>query len=473
MSPGVVGIEVGDLGEALEHCRPALAGLEGASLLITGGTGFFGTWLVALLAHARQRLGVRLDIAILTRDPERFEDAQPWLATQPFVRLIRGDVRFFEFPKGRFTHVVHAATDTSAAADRDPAALMDSIVGGTRRVLEFAVATGVTRLLYVSSGAVYGPQPQEMDRVDETYLGACDPLDPRSAYGQAKRLAEQMCICAAKGTAIEPVIARAFAFVGPGLPFDGHFAIGNFIRDAVRGKTISAAGDGTPLRAYLYAGDLAAWLVSLLVRGTPMSAYNVGSDQAVSIGELAHRVAGLLPSAAGVETTGRADTGAPRSRYVPSIDKARRELSLDVWTPLDEAIRRTAKQARLTVLAPSRRTGAREHSDHEHGHRLTFVIDIDGVVASLVPGNDYAEAEPLTATIAAINRLHAAGHRIIMFTARGSATGLDWSAVTRAQLGRWGLRYHDLRFGKPAADFYVDDRLMSIAALAAFARDEA
>ena len=90
-----------------------------------------------------------------------------------------------------------------------------------------------------------------------------------------------------------------------------------------------------------------------------------------------------------------------------------------------------------------------------------------------MPGNDYAEAEPLTATIAAINKLHAKGHRIVMFTARGSATGLDWSTVTRAQLDRWGLRYHDLKFGKPAADFYVDDRLLSIAALAAFARDEA
>ena len=468
MSSNVTGIEDRDLDEALEHCRAPLAGLDGASLLITGGTGFFGTWLVALLAHARQKLDVTLDIAILTRDPERFEDEQTWLATRPFISLIRGDVRFFEFPKGRFTHIVHAATDTSAAADRDPAALMDSIVGGTRRVLEFAAATGVTRLLYVSSGAIYGPQPQGVERIDETCLGACDPLDPRSAYGQAKRLAEQMCVCAAKGTAIEPVIARAFAFVGPGLPLDGHFAIGNFIGDAVRGQAISVIGDGTPLRSYLYAGDLAAWLVTLLVAGAPGTAYNVGSDQVIAVGELARRIAGLLPGAAGVEMKGRAADGAPRSCYVPSIDKARRELSLDVWTPLDEAICRTAKRARAAT--PTR---ARPSSANEHGDRLTFVIDIDGVVASLVPGNDYAEAEPLEATIAAINRLHAAGHRVIMFTARGSATGLDWSAVTRAQLDRWGLRYHDLRFGKPAADFYVDDRLMSIAALASFSREKA
>ena len=468
MSTGATGLEERDLDEALAHCRSALTVLDGASILVTGGTGFFGTWLVALLAHARHHLDLKLEIAILTRDPERFEGAQPWLTAQPFIRLIRGDVRFFEFPKGRFTHIVHAATDTSTAADRDAAALIDSIVGGTRRVLEFAAATGVTRLLYLSSGAIYGSQPQAMDRIDEAYGGACDSLDPRSAYGQAKRLAEQMCVCAAEGTAIEPVIARAFAFVGPGLPLDGHFAIGNFIRHAVQGQTITVAGDGTPLRSYLYAGDLAAWLVILLVRGAPGNAYNVGSDQAICIGDLASRVAGLVPGARGVEVRSRAETGAPRSRYIPSIDKARRELSLDVWTPLDEAIHRTARQA---AVAPPR-LAIRMHAN-EHGERLTFVVDVDGVVASLVPGNDYAKAEPLTATIAAINKMHARGHRIIMFTARGSATGIDWSDVTRAQLDRWGLRYHDLQFGKPAADYYIDDRLLSIAALTAMARDEA
>ena len=103
------------------------------------------------------------------------------------------------------------------------------------------------------------------------------------------------------------------------------------------------------------------------------------------------------------------------------------------------------------------------------GFRQPIVVDVDGVVASLTPGNDYNLAEPLAQTIEAINRLHAQGHRIVMFTARGSATGLDWRAVTEAQFARWGLRYHELHFGKPAGDYYVDDRLISIAALQALA----
>jgi CMP-N,N'-diacetyllegionaminic acid synthase len=95
----------------------------------------------------------------------------------------------------------------------------------------------------------------------------------------------------------------------------------------------------------------------------------------------------------------------------------------------------------------------------------TFVFDVDGVVATLEPDNDYARARPFLPAIAAVNRLHAAGNRILIHTARGSQTGVDWTDLTREQLRRWGVRYDELRFGKPAADYYVDDRTMSLATL--------
>ena len=96
----------------------------------------------------------------------------------------------------------------------------------------------------------------------------------------------------------------------------------------------------------------------------------------------------------------------------------------------------------------------------------TFVIDIDGVIATLVPENDYSHAAPISENIRRINRLHVAGNRVILFTARGFVTGKDWSETTRRQLSEWGVMYDDLRFGKPAADFYVDDRMLSLAELA-------
>lgn len=97
----------------------------------------------------------------------------------------------------------------------------------------------------------------------------------------------------------------------------------------------------------------------------------------------------------------------------------------------------------------------------------TFVIDIDGVIASITPGNDYKQAGPLRENIARINRLFDAGNRIVLLTARGYVTKIDWAETTRRQLAEWGVRHHELHFGKPAADFYVDDKMISLAELAA------
>lgn len=91
-----------------------------------------------------------------------------------------------------------------------------------------------------------------------------------------------------------------------------------------------------------------------------------------------------------------------------------------------------------------------------------FCVDIDGVIATLVPGNDYNMAGPRQQTIDAINRFYDAGHTIILFTARGTMTGIDWREVTERQMREWGVCYHELHFGKPAADHYIDDRNLSI-----------
>lgn len=99
----------------------------------------------------------------------------------------------------------------------------------------------------------------------------------------------------------------------------------------------------------------------------------------------------------------------------------------------------------------------------------TFVIDVDGVVATLTPGNDYRLCRPIDEVIAAINNLYDRGHHIVMLTARGTKTGLDWQEVTREQFRQWGLKYHELHFGKPAADYYVDDRMLNIEMLCAMA----
>lgn len=331
-----------DLDHILHHTRELWAELRDQRLFITGGTGFFGCWLLESFAWANDRLDLHASATVLTRNPQAFQRKAPHLASHPAVCLQMGDVRSFGFPAGRFSHIIHAATESSARLNgENPLLMLDTIVEGTRRTLEFARQCGAQKFLLTSSGAVYGRQPPEMTHIPEDYVGAPDPTDPRAAYGEGKRVAELLCVLYAKQYGLEAKIARCFAFVGPHLPLDVHFAIGNFIRDGMQGGPIQVMGDGTPHRSYLYAADLAIWLWTILLRGETCRPYNVGSEEDLTIRELAFTVAQLCRSPVKVHIAKQALPGQLAERYVPSTQRSQAELQLKQRIDLSESIGRT------------------------------------------------------------------------------------------------------------------------------------
>ena len=332
-----------DLDHILDHTRELWEELRGERIFITGGTGFFGCWLLESFIWANQRLKLNARATVLTRSPQKFRVKAPHLAGASSITFYQGDVRDFSFPEGSFPFMIHAATESSTRLNEEqPLVMLDTIVQGTRRVLDFTTACGTKKLLFTSSGAVYGRQPPELSHIPEDYLGAPDPMDPGSAYGLGKRTAENLCAVYARQYGIETKIARCFAFVGPYLPLDAHFAIGNFIRDALNGGPIIVKGDGTPYRSYLYAADLAIWLWTILFKGETCRPYNVGSEEAVSISDLA-KVISLINSffVSRVVIENR-HTSTPHSqRYVPQVSRAETDLQLSQTITLKMAIKRT------------------------------------------------------------------------------------------------------------------------------------
>ena len=331
-----------DLDHILDHTRDLWDELRGQRIFITGGTGFFGCWLLESFTWAVEQLGLDTQAFVLTRSPDAFHQKAPHLAGHRSVTLVQGDIRNFEFPEGKFSHVIHAATESSAKLNAEnPLLMLDTIVEGTRHTLDFAASHETKKLLLTSSGAVYGKQPPNMTHIPEDYLGAPDTMDPNSAYGHGKRLAEFLCAQYSRQYGFETKIARCFAFVGPYLPLDAHFAIGNFIRDAMNGGPIIVKGDGTPYRSYLYAADLAIWLWTILIKGETCRPYNTGSGKDFSISELAYQIVSIIGSNLDVEILRRPQEGKVPDRYVPSTNIANQELGLNALISLRDGISRT------------------------------------------------------------------------------------------------------------------------------------
>ncbi len=345
-----------DLEHIQAHAAPDLwEPLRGQAVFLTGGTGFFGWWLLESFAHVNRALDLNAHVTVLTRDPAKFRQRAPHLAADPAIRLVAGDIRTVDAAAidapYRFPFFIHAAASSDAREyTRDPLGAVDTIVLGTRAALTLARETGTRRFLFVSSGAVYGPQPADISHLPETFLsGAPDCADPGALYAEGKRMAENYCACAHRQHGLETLTARAFAFVGPGLPLDQHFAIGNFIDDALAGRPIRIDGDGTPWRSYLYAADLALWLWTILLRGTAGRVYNVGSEAGAPLSEVAETVARCAggPSLP-VQIARPPEPDQPPSRYVPDVSRIKHELGVRETFDLDAAVRRTLAWHRRT-----------------------------------------------------------------------------------------------------------------------------
>lgn len=299
-------------------------------VFITGGTGFFGKSILDYRLRHPEFLA-DAGLTILSRDPAAFTAANPSLANQPGVAFMQGDICTFNFSSLQplnFSTIIHAATAAVTTLSDDE--MHSTIVDGTRHVLEFAKACGAKRILFTSSGAVYGPQNAA---VDENA-----PTNPTTAYGRGKLAAERMCI----ESGVSTCITRCFAFTGPYLNRRIHYAIGNFIQDCLDGKDIVIKGDGTPLRSYMYADDLVEWLFAVLERGEPGRPYNVGSPEGLSIRELAETVRKALGTENEIIVQGTPDPDQPPSVYVPVTKRAEIELGLRITTSLTDAIRRSA-----------------------------------------------------------------------------------------------------------------------------------
>lgn len=307
-----------------------LSKLDNSNILITGGTGLFGKSILNFLIYVKEYYN--FNITILTRNKYDFLFNYSNYNLD-FINFINGDIRDFD-PDKEYDYIIHAATPASDKLEKEnPNEMYSIILDGTKNIINIAKKMNVKKLLFTSSGAVYGEQYESIKSFKESYSGS-----PITYYGKAKKISEQLFL----DSNINVSIARCFAFVGPYLNLDIHFAIGNFIRDVIQNKNIIIKGDGRPLRSYLYTADLVIWLFTILLNSEDKSIYNVGSSNEISIYNLAKKVSNLVINYTGnIEVLAKANYNCPTPKYIPNNSKIIEELKVKENYTLDESIKRT------------------------------------------------------------------------------------------------------------------------------------
>jgi nucleoside-diphosphate-sugar epimerase len=311
-------------------------------LLIIGGSGFFGKSILDGYLRGLLEPWNISSISILSRHASNLRIAAPELM-HPSISLIDADITTCTtLPLADF--VIHAAASTDIVNYLDrPLQEQENIQRGTYNYCELAKNFHQkSKILYVSSGAVYGKQPENLEEIPEDFdPGPIKLMEAgKRHYAAAKRDAE-IPIKQLGGEGLHVSIARCFAFVGKHLPRNKHFAIGNFIRDGIAREAIKVRATYPVYRSYMYADDLVEWLMTIAhASNSECPIFNVGSSEAIEIRQLAKKVGNYF----GVDTDISEIMSAESDRYIPLVEKAFKELGLRAKYDLSSAISETIKQ---------------------------------------------------------------------------------------------------------------------------------
>jgi nucleoside-diphosphate-sugar epimerase len=317
--------------------------LSGEALLITGGSGFMGSWLCELVYYMNKTHKMDIRLFITARDRERFEFILPHVANSKYVKFIRSDIRSMTELPSEVNYIVHAAAnpDNRFHSSR-PFETMSTVAEGTGAILRAASrASNLHKIINVSSSSIYSQDLNNDDKFLENSPGM--PLNSRlsSSFSDANRYSEALCSAARSELRLPITTIRPFTFSGAYQDIDSPWALNNFINDAINKRPIRIHGDGETIRSYMYGADLAVWVLVIMLHTKNGQIYNVGNDNGISLREVAQKVANCIQPVPSILLNTSLTTEINRSALVPNVTKAEKEFGLKQFTSIDLAIQRS------------------------------------------------------------------------------------------------------------------------------------
>ncbi len=320
-----------------------LSPLRSSRVVVTGGTGFVGSWLLEMISLLNEDHNFQTRVHIIAHEVDAFKKRHPQLVARPEITFVKNDVRhLLELPRDT-NWLVHAA----AIRDRQfhstwPIETLATIATGTEQVLRASLQCSELKMfMNLSSGLVYGSQPDDVPRVPENFSGAPPLNNVNAIYAQAKRYGENLCTAYRAQERLPTMSVRPFSFIGPFQDLDSPWAVTNFIRDAINGKDVRVLGDGKALRSYMYPSDMALWMLVMMVSSEPGACYNVGSPDEINLADLAKKIVDYTSPSSRVLLSMGDSLNSKFSRLVPDVNLAIEKLKLKQTVTLNQAIAKT------------------------------------------------------------------------------------------------------------------------------------
>lgn len=317
--------------------------LKNQVILVAGGTGFIGKWVAEMIVFANQTMQVNIKLYLLGRDIERFRKEVPHLAKDPFIHLIEHDIRNLHDLPSDIQWVINAVgTPDNREHASQPLKTLDILYKGTTVLLEACFRLPrLNKIIHLSSHQVYGHR-QSNERIVEKEMGSLAPNSINSAYAEGKRISETICAIFRNQYKLPITIVRPFAFIGPYQSLHKPWAVNNFIRDGILGGPIRILGNENTVRSYLYASDMAYYLICLLAKGVVGETYNLGSEESIALNDLAKRIVKHIGSTPVEIVLKSSKESYPEATcYVPDMTKSKKDVLFKTRFTIDDALVRT------------------------------------------------------------------------------------------------------------------------------------
>jgi UDP-glucuronate decarboxylase len=343
-----------DLDYVSKNLSAEFARMAGKRLLIVGGAGFLGYYLVQSVVHWNRTAALPIDLTVYDN---YIRGVPPWLSSlegTPHLTLVKHDIsQPLPSDMPSFQYIVHGGSIASPVYYKKyPIETMDANVNGLRSLLEYTKQQRETKepvegFLFFSSSEIYGDPTPDAIPTPETYRGHVSCTGPRACYDESKRYGETLCVNFTQRYQLPIKSARPFNNYGPGLKITDHRVLPDFARDVFANRDIVMLSDGSPRRTFCYVADAVVGYYKILVVGRPGEAYNIGVETPeISMAELAEKVAAIGRELFGY--TGRVVKRVDQEylidnpdRRCPIITKARTELGYDPTILVDEGLRRS------------------------------------------------------------------------------------------------------------------------------------